>query len=176
MFMASKPQRSRMRVLILACINGHTSARRVVCAVSQHPSFSGSSVDALFQARAARAAAQRDALPLTAVVADSAAQVRRFTAVPVVAETPCSDYVNGVRRSHAARTIGICAQPLRATILASDSCPTNPSASCIAMPPSVCKHSVCGTRASSTERSCLRPPLAWCFPATEHIACCFVLC
>jgi len=87
------------------------SKRRVVCAASQRSSFSGSSVDALFQARAARAAAQRDTLPPTAVAADSVAQVRRLTAVPVVAETPCSDYINGLRRSRAARTIGLCVQP-----------------------------------------------------------------
>ena len=69
------------------------SKRRVVCVASQRPSFSGSSVDALFQARAARASAKRDTLPFTVVAVDSAAQVRRSTAVPVVAETPCSDYI-----------------------------------------------------------------------------------
>ena len=84
------------------------SKRRVVCVASQCPSFSGSSVDALFQARAARASAKRDTLPFTVVAVDSAAQVRRSTAVPVVAETPCSDYINGLRRSRAARTIGFC--------------------------------------------------------------------
>jgi len=87
------------------------SKQRVVCAASQRPLFSGSSVDALFQARAARAAAQRDTLNLTMVAADSAAQVRCLTAVPVVAETPCSDYKNGLRHSCAARTIGLCVQP-----------------------------------------------------------------
>jgi hypothetical protein len=87
------------------------SKRRAVCAASQSPSFSSSSVQALFQARAARAAAQRDTLPLTTVAADSAAQVRRLTAVPVVAATPCSDYINGLRCSRAARTIGLRVHP-----------------------------------------------------------------
>jgi len=82
------------------------SKRCVVCAESQRPSFSGSSVDVLFQARAARAAAQHDTFPPTAVATDSTAHERRLTTVPVVAETPCSDYINGLRRSRAARTIG----------------------------------------------------------------------
>ena len=125
-------------------------SKRVVCAESQRPSFSGSSVDALFQARAARAAAQRDTLPPTAVAADSAAQVRRFTAVPVVAEMPCSDYINGLRCSRAARTIGLCVQPSSSQIRV----PRIP-ALCASPPHSVCKHSVCRARVSSTERSCL---------------------
>jgi hypothetical protein len=50
-------------------------------------------------------------LPLTTVAADSAAQVRRLTAVPVVAATPCSDYINGLRCSRAARSIGLRVHP-----------------------------------------------------------------